>query len=581
MTRRSSAAASPAVRRTPRAALRRVLLRVARVAACAAVLLAAPRVTPAASAAASPPRVVLVLSIDQLRADRLDPSLPGGLGRIAREGRVFADAAHAHAGTETCPGHAAILTGHHPGPAGIPLNDFIDRESGRSIYCVADDAPDARTLGPAGDAGEGRSPRRMRVSALGDWMKASDSSARVFAVSGKDRAAITLAGQHPDGVYWAEARPPGGFTTSRYYRAAMPQWAKRWYGKEAEEGAFLADVPARWEHPGGVPPNGARIDDTPWEASRFSRVSGHPLRSDDRKQLLDQIAFSPWLDTMTLDFARALVDGEKIGQGGGTDLLAVSLSATDTVGHLYGPGSQEARDALRRLDADLGRFLSAVEKRAGKGRLLVVLTSDHGVLELPEVLAQTGASECPVPGGRIDAKALGKRLEAAVADAVEPAGSPAHDEPWLRHASLELTVNRQLAAARGVAVERVIDAAKQFLSTQPGVERVWTPDEIARGEGPVPFAALYRNSFDAERSGDLVIQTAPTCELSPYPSGTSHGTPYLYDRAVPLVFYGPGISPGVVRGRAAPVDIAPTIARQIGVPAPPGLDGQALALTDE
>jgi len=412
-------------------------------------------------------------------------------------------------------------------------------------------------------------------------MKASAPAARVFAVSGKDRAAIMLAGQHPDGVYWAEARPPGGFTTSRYYRAEMPEWAKGWNGEGASNGAFLAGVPERWEHPTGDPPNGARIDDTPWEVARFSRVSGHPLRSDDRKQLLEQVAFSPWLDTLTLDFARALVDGEQIGQGAGTDLLAVGLSATDTVGHLYGPGSQEARDALRRLDADLGRFLGAVEKRAGKGRLLVVLTSDHGVLELPEVLAQTGASECPVPGGRIDAKALGKRLEAAVSEAVEPPGSPPHDEPWLRHASLELTVNRALAAARGVPVERVIDAAKRALSTQPGVEHVWTADEIARGDGPAPFAALYRNSFDPERSGDLAIQTASTCELSPYPAGTSHGTPHVYDRAVPLVFVGPGISPGVVRGRAAPVDIAPTLARRLGIEPPAGLDGQALPLGDE
>lgn len=579
MTRRAGAVASLTAACVPRVAARRTSALVAFAATAVAALPGAPR--PATAADARPPRVVLVISIDQLRADRLDSSMPGGLGRLAREGRVFADAAHAHAGTETCPGHATILTGHHPGPAGIPLNDFIDRETGRSIYCAGDDAPDARTLGPSGEAGEGRSPRRMRVTTLGDWMKAASPMTRVFAVSGKDRSAIMMAGRHPDGVYWAESRPPGGFTTSRYYREAMPSWAKRWYGDGAQEGTSLADVPARWEHAGAVPPNGARIDDTPWEVERYSRVSGHPLRSDDRKQFLGQIAFSPWLDTLTLDFARALVEGEKIGQGAGTDLLAVSLSATDTVGHFYGPGSQEARDALRRLDADLGRFLDEIEQRVGKKSLLVVLTADHGVLELPEVLAQVGASECSVPGGRIDAKALGKQLEAAMAAALGPPGSPPHEEPWIRHASLDLTVNRQLAAKRSVPVERVIEVAKSFLSTQPGVVHVWTADEIARGDGPAPFAALYRRSFDPERSGDLVIQTAPTCELSPYPTGTSHGTPYVYDRAVPLVFAGPGISPGVVRGRAAPVDIAPTLARLLGLAPPPGLDGQALSLSDE
>lgn len=546
-----------------------------------AALLAGLAAAAAPSALAAPPRIVLVLSVDQLRADRLDPALPGGLGRIAREGRAFADAAHAHAGTETCPGHATILTGRHPGPAGIPLNDSIDRESGRSLYCVEDDAPGARTLGPAGEAGEGRSPRRLRVTALGDWMKQAAPETRVFALSGKDRSAITMAGQHPDGVYWAESRPPGGFTTSRYYRDALPEWAERWHGQDPPRDAFLTGIPERWEHAAGVPPNGARIDDTLWEVARFLRVSGHPLRSDDRKKLLEQVGFSPWLDTLTLDFARALVEGEKIGDGRATDVLAIGLSATDTVGHLYGPGSQEARDALQRLDADLGRFLALLEKRVGKDGLLIVLTADHGVLELPEYLAQVGASECPVPGGRIDARAFAKRLEEAMAAALEKPGSPPHEDPWLQQASLELTVNRRLAAEHGVPVEKVAEAARAFLSTQPGVERVWTATEIAQGAGPAPFAELYRNSFDPERSGDLMLQTGSTCELSPYPAGTSHGTPNLYDRAVPLVFVGPGIAPGVVRGRAAPVDIAPTLARHLGIAAPPGLDGHPLPLSAE
>jgi predicted AlkP superfamily pyrophosphatase or phosphodiesterase len=532
----------------------------------------------ARAAGEQPPRLVLVISVDQLRPDRLDPTLPGGLGRIAREGRVFADAAHQHASTETCPGHATMLTGRHPGPAGVPLNDYVDRESAKLIYCVADDAPDARSLGASGELGEGRSPRRLRVTTLGDWMKASVPGTRVFAVSGKDRAAITMAGQHPDGVYWFENRPPGGFSTSRYYRDALPGGAERWHGPSPARDAFLASVPPRWEHPTGAPPNGARMDDTPWESARFLRVSGHPLRSDDRKTFLDQVYFSPWLDTITLDFARALVEQEKVGQGPMTDLLAVSLSANDTVGHLYGPGSQEARDALRRLDADLGRFLAFLDARFGKGRVLVALTSDHGVLELPEYLAQVGLSACPVAGARLDAKALASALETAVSRAVEPPGSPPHDQPWLIQASLELSANRPLAAARGVPVERVLDAAKAFLSAQPGIQRVWTAAEFAHGEGPAPWAELYRNSFDPERSGDLTIQTEPGCELSPYPAGTSHGTPNAYDRAVPLVFYGPGVEPGIVRGRAAPVDIAPTLALRLGVTPPPGLDGTALPL---
>lgn len=524
------------------------------------------------------PRLVVVISVDQLRADRFDPGLPGGLGRIAREGRVFADAAHEHANTETCPGHAVILTGLHPGRAGVPMNDTVDRETGKSVYCVQDDAPDAQTLGPSGLAGQGRSPRRMRATTLGDWLREARPGARVFSVSGKDRAAITLGGQHPDGVYWYETTPPGGFTTSRYYAEALPDWVERWHGATADRDGFVSTLPDRWEHETGDPPNGARIDDTPWEVSRFLRVSGHPIRSGDRKQMLEQVSFSPWLDTLTLDFARTLLREEKLGTGPEPDLLAVGVSATDLVGHLYGPGSQEARDALLRLDRDLGRLLEDAEKQAGRGRVLLVLTADHGVVELPEFLAMVGASDCPVEGGRIDSKSLLARLDDHLRRRFDPSGAPEGAEPWMWQESLELSVNRRRAAERGIGVERVAEAAAAFLAAEPGIERVFTAAEMAKGEGPAPFARLYANSFDPERSGDLAVQTAPTCVLAPYPAGTSHGTPHLYDRAVPVAFLGPGIGKGVVRGRAAPVDIAPTLAGAIGIPVPPGLDGRALPL---
>lgn len=534
---------------------------------------------PSAAAAPPAPRLVLVLSIDQLRADRLDATLPGGLGRLAREGRRFVDAAYPHANTETCPGHATMLTGRHPGAAGVPLNDAIDRATGQSVYCAEDAAEDARVIGPSGDAGEGRSPRRLRTTAFGDWLKAASPGSRVFTVAGKDRSAIMMGGQKPDGAYWFDATPPGGFTTSRWYAAELPVWAERWHGPAPERDAFLAGVPERWEHPTGAPPNGAREDDTPWEVSRFLRVSGHPLRTGERKKQLEQITFSPWLDTLALDLARTLVEAENLGRGEGTDLLAIGLSATDTVGHLYGPGSQEARDALRRLDADLGRFLETLEKRVGKERLLVVLTADHGVLELPEFLASVGLGTCPVAGGRIDGKALAKRLDEALRRELDPPGSEPHEAPWVQQESLELFVNDRLATARGVARERVLAATRAFLANEPGIDRVWTREDVLRGDDA--FAALYRNSFDAERSGDLFVQTAPTCVLSAYPSGTSHGTPHLYDRQVPLVFSGTGVEPGLVRGRAAPVDIAPTLARALGVATPANLDGAALPLASD
>lgn len=553
--------------------MKRIALAAVLIAGCAS----SPRPELAEPPPSLPPRLVLVISVDQLRADRLDPRLPGGLGRLAREGRVFADAAHAHSDTETCPGHAVLLTGRHPGAVGVPANDWIDRASGRSRYCVEDDAPDAAVLGAPlpepGDAPTGRSPRLLRVDALGDWLRAAHPGARVFSVSGKDRAAIAMAGRRPDGAYWLDSKGALGFTTSAYYQPALPEWARAWHGENA---AWLAAVPDQWEHATGAPPNGARPDPTAGEVTRYSHTSPHPVRDAELRTFLGRLLFTPFLDDLTLGFARALFEAESLGRDETVDLLAIGLSATDYVGHFYGPGSQEARDALLRLDAALGRFLEAVDAAVGPGRTLVVLSADHGVLELPEWLAATGASECPLPAGRGDAKAL---LGAVAADLTKRFGPPpAPHAKWLLESGYSLTVNRAAAAAARVAPERIAAAAQGALATQPGVARVWKAEEIARGEGPEPFASLYRRSFDSERSGDLVVQPVSTCLLSEYPQGTSHGSPYGYDRAVPVVFAGPGVAPGVVRGPVAPVDIAPTLARRLGIPAPAGLDGRPLPL---
>ena len=529
------------------------------------------------SVATGPVRLVVVLVVDQLRADRIGPGLPGGLGRLVREGRVFADAAHAHSDTETCPGHAVILSGRHPGPAGVPANEWVERASGRPRYCVEDATEAGRVLGapaPApGEATTGRSPRLLRVTALGDWIKKAHPGARVFSVSGKDRAAIALGGQRPDAAYWLDTKGALGFTTSGWYRAALPEWTHAWRGVEAP---WLAGVPDRWEHASGAPANGARRDDHPSESPQEGRTSGHPVRAGEPRAFLGHLPWTPFLDDVTLDFARTLVREERLGKGAGPDLLALSLSATDYVGHLYGPGSQEARDALLRLDAALGSFLGALEGEVGAGGLLVALTADHGVLDLPEWLVEIGQSECPLDGGRGDAAAVrrGIRLELERRfGAVEASG-----RSWLVASGFSFTVNRPLAQERGVAPERIVEAAWGWLASQPGVAHVWTATEIETGTGPAAFATLYRNSYDPERSGDLVVQPVATCLFSDHAAGTSHGTPWLYDRAVPLVFFGRGVEPGLVRGRAAPVDVGPTLAAALGVATPAGLDGLPLAL---
>lgn len=521
------------------------------------------------------PHLVVLVVIDQLRPERLQESLPGGLGHLVRGGRIFVDAAVDHSNSETCPGHVAIATGRHPGPVGVPGNSFIERESGAKLECVTDRSPATESLDGTG----GRSPRQFRASALGDWLKASRPDSRVFAVSAKDRAAIPLGGQRPDGAYWLSLGETLGFTTSRYYRDALPEWVAR-FNRAPRGDGFLGGLPPNWVHESGDPANGARRDVYSGEDKRFSNHSPHPLADPDPRVSAPRVFFSPYLDDITLDFARSLVENEKLGAGPGVDLLAISLSATDFVGHYYGPESQEARDALLHLDAAFAEFLSFVEARVGKDGLLVALVSDHGVMELPDWLVDTGRGECPVPGGRINPNELLRVAEETLNAEFGPP-QESDDWTWLRRAGFRISINRDLLPTSGAKLETVVERCRQILAAQPGIERVWTRQEIQVGTGPEPFARLYHNSYDPEREGDLVVQPARDCLFSRYPEGTSHGTPYLYDRAVPLIFYGAGVEPGRVRGRAGVVDLAPSLARALGVEVPPGIDGRPLPLSED
>ncbi len=529
------------------------------------LLLALLLLSPAFVAAAeSSPRLVLLVSVDQLRRDRLDARLPGGLGRLAREGRVHLEGALDHALTETCAGHATMLTGRHPGAAGIPGNSFIDAKAGQSVYCVSDPAEDARVIG----AEQGRSPRNLRVTTLGDWMKAARPETRVFSVSGKDRAAIAMGGQHPDAAYWFNRTGAVGFTTSRYYRESLPDWVAGF------NAGFLDGLPETWAHAldGAPPPPPPRPDDYAGESPDYSRTTPHPLRDGDPEQFADNLYFTPYLDEITLKFATELVAKEKLGERGGADLLAVSLSAGDGVGHLYGPGSHEARDALLRLDRALGEFLGFLEARLGEGELLVALTSDHGVLPLPEWLEETGANRCPVAGSRVGMRRLGLGLAWELHRTFTPIVALPKD--WVVFAGSQIGVSRPVASEQGVEVGAILAAVERYLEAEPSIAQAWTAEELEQSDSEI--ARLYRNSRDPERSGDLLVQLEPTCLVSPYDYGTSHGSPYLYDRAVPILFWGAGIAPARVEGPAATVDIAPTLARHLGLEPPPDLDGRSL-----
>jgi hypothetical protein len=535
-----------------------------------------------------PPRLVVLISIDQLRPDRLTGAEPGGLGRLLNEGRVYLDAALEHAFTETCPGHATMLTGRHPARVGVPGNSYTDPVSLERRYCVEDVEPNAALLGfPEGHVAlpaDGRSPRIMQVGTLGDWLKAQRPGSRVFSVSGKDRTAITLAGRNANAAYWLARGESPRFVSSRYYMDALPEWVKAW-GSDS----VLAGLPAAWSY---LPESVAaakqhpRPDDYAYEHALLSRTQPHPLMDDPpRVEKLPEIVrypaerlyVTPFADAVTLRFARDLVKNEALGEDEITDVLGVGLSATDVVGHFYGPESWESRDALARLDAMLGNFLDFLVERVGKGRLVVVVTADHGVLPVPEWIQETGRSKCTVPGGRVDPRSYLPELDALL-DREFAGATPLNRGSWFALAGSRLTLNRARVARANVPERAVLVAAQQHLDAQPGIARVWRQDEVLEGTGPEPMATLYRNSWNPELTGDLAIQVEEDCMLGGRRLATTHGSPYAYDRDVPLIFWGAGVAAGRVAGRAATVDIAPTLAAHLGIQAPVGLDGRVLDL---
>lgn len=485
---------------------------------CLLAMLAAP------PGRAGGPSLIVVVSVDQLRRDRLDPESPGGLGRVVRQGRVFTNATLNHAISSTCPGHASILTGMNPGKAGIPGNNYIDRESWSSRYCLEDSNDAYRVFG----RDENRSPRNLRVTTLGDWLQSRYPEGKVFGIAGKDRAAIAMAGHHADGVFWFD-KDRGQFTSSGYYMDRLPEYVRALNGEEPFANDGLADLPD------------ARVAEQ---------------------------------DTAVFKLARRLIEVESLGTDGSPDLLALGLSATDLVGHAYGPFSEQSADTLGNVDRELGSFLAFLDDRFGRGEYVLVLTADHGVAARPE--AGRGEGDCPVAPARVNIYTFAAKMYWQIYSRFTfPFDMPTR---LVKFSGSQISINNEYARARGLDVAEVTRWVEQWLEAKPVVSEVWSVEEIVEGQSAE--ARLYRNSLVRDKSGDLMLQVHAGCLIGEG-EGTNHGTPYWYDRNVPLVFHGWGVESGELDMPAHTIDIAPTLARLIGLRVPVEVHGRPLPLRDD
>ena len=516
------------------------------------------------STVAHKPRLVVVISVDQLRRDRLTHSHQAGLHRLASEGRNFPRGQLAHAISTTCPGHAAILTGVNPNKHGIVNNTFYDRSTGKVRYCVDDDDPSNRVLG-----GESlRSPRNLWSTTLGDWLKKRNAAHKVFSIAGKDRAAITLGGHQPNGVLWFD-RNQGRFTSSQYYYSSLPSYVQAFNGSEPTVDGFMRHFPEFWHHPAGT----LRADDFPGEDPKFETISGHPLRTGPARVSAAGVYASPFLDQATLELARITVTEEQLGRDQYTDLLALGLSATDTVGHLYGPRSAEAEDALTKLDIALGQFLNFLDASVGRDHYWIVLTADHGVAELPEHAAAQGTLACDSASGRLTPQSLFIGLYWHLYKTFTwPIGDP---RELVDIAGGHLVINPEVARRYGTTRAEVSDTLITYLESSPEIDQVWPVDRLAKHDSAL--AQRFRASYVPSRSGDLAIMMSHGCLIGEF--GTTHGSAHDYDIDIPLLFYGTGITPGEVLSDAYSIDIAPTLATALGLVPDQSLDGKELPLT--
>jgi hypothetical protein len=493
----------------------------------------------AQSVPAKQPKLILLVVIDQFRYDyllRFRDQYTGGLSRLLNEGAVFDNAHLEHYPTVTAIGHATALTGATPALSGIVGNDWYDRESHKRILSISDE-----TVKVLGGNGDGASPHRLLVSTLGDEIKMAHlGNAHVVGVSLKDRSAILPAGRMADAAYWYDAAT-GNFVSSTYYFADLPEWVKQFDARRP------SDDFAGYEWLTGMAPSQSKhLPATPGR-DLYSAVFGSPAGNE----LLEA-------------FVEQAIAAESLGRHDATDVLTVSFSSNDVVGHSFGPDAPEVRDISIRTDRLLARLFDYLDRLLGLQNVLVMLTADHGVSPLPEKLA-----EWKMPGGRMTGGDLFNPMRAAL-EAKFGKGE------WiLDTAGTSPYLNLDLIRAKGFEEAEVRRIAAKAVATEPHVWRVYTRDQLLLGQVPHdPISDRVIRSFNAKRSGDLEILLEPYWIRSA--RGTTHGTPYSYDSHIPLIFMGPRIRPGHYFQNVALNDAAPTLATILGVETPSGSVGRVL-----
>lgn len=510
------------------------------------------------------PKLVVGIVVDQMRWDYLyryqKRYTEGGFRRMLSEGYTCENITLPYVPSVTAIGHTCIYTGSVPSIHGIAGNNFV--KDGQKVYCTDDKT--VKPVGSTSDAGL-MSPQNLWTTTIGDEMRiASNGRAKVVGVSLKDRASILPAGHNPNGAYWFDDAT-GRFITSTYYMDKLPQWVRAFNDKHLPERYLSAD----WNtlYPKATYAE-STADDTPYENGIREGVKPMlplPLPALYRKYGYGIIRNTPFGNTLTLDLARAAIEGEQLGSDEETDLLAISCSCTDYIGHQTGTHAIETEDTYLRLDQALADFLAFLDQKVGRGNYLVFLTADHGAMNNARFL-----QDRRIPADSWDSKAAARKLREALAK-----DYPQTADLIKTVMNYQVFLNVDAIRSARLDASKVKERVVSLLQQDPDVLYACDMEKVATAS--IPDEVKYRiiNGYNRERSGSVAIVLKPN-HYDHGMKGTDHGTWNPYDTHIPLVFMGWGIQYGSTTRPTYMTDIAPTIAALLHVQAPNGNIGRPI-----
>lgn len=516
----------------------------------------------------SRPKLVVGIVVDQMRYDYLtrfeNKFGDGGFKRMIREGFNCKNNHFNYVPTYTGPGHASVYTGTTPKYHGIIGNNWYDKSLKEMVYCAGDDT--VESIGTKDDAGK-MSPHRMLTTTIGDENRLfTQMRGKTIGISMKDRGAVLPAGHSANAAYWFHGRDEGSWITSSFYMNQLPQWVSDFNASDKAKSYLkvwntLQDISTYTE---------SGVDDNNFEGG-FKGKDKATFPYDlavlkDQNRGFDLLKATPYGNSLTVDFAMAALKAEELGQDDITDVLTVSFSSTDYVGHNFGVNSKEVQDTYLRLDKDLERFFKYLDKTVGEGEYTVFLTADHGAIDVPNYLRSIR-----IPAGYLNNKATKTRFDEYLlkkfnnADIVENVSNN------------QIFLNRKHIDSLGLNINDVTENLINELISYKNVDKVYSAHTITTSNFTTGIVALVQNGFSQKRSGDIILVPDPDY-ISYGKTGSTHGSGLNHDTHVPLLFFGNGIKHGETLERTVIPDIAPTVSALLGISFPNSSTGKPLSV---